>query len=872
MFGKPTNFWGKITKDQTDSVIAWHPLLDHCADVAACTQALLNQAIIRKRIAACGGMEDFNETQQARLCVLAALHDVGKFNIGFQNKALANPSFVDGHVSQTVWLFGSESQIRTEFLKALRLFEIMHWASEDALPRLLLAAICHHGRPISCQGGNANTALWKPNTILNPFDGISNLAEKVKPWFPKAFSSNEELPFPAKPELQHAFSGLVMLADWLASDEHFFPFSNDANADRFSFSQKNAQLVCENIFLNPIRAVEALGQQLVGFENIFGFSPRGVQISTEDIKMPETGSVIIIEAETGSGKTEAAFRYFLRLFHARKVDGMYFALPTRTAATQIHSRITKYVKNAFREKAPPVTLAVPGYLQTDEVKGERLAPFDVLWNDNDKERFRYRGWAAEHPKRYLAGSIVIGTIDQVLLSALTVSHAHMRATALFRHLLVVDEVHASDPYMRRILSEVIQRHTGAGGHALLMSATIGCEMRQKLLNLSESISLEEAVRFPYPLISDNSYNVNKLKIRYSCKQKTVSVDLKPLMNDEAGIAKIGLNAAKAGAKTVILRNTVNGAIAVQKLIERLAVNENNLLFTCNNVSALHHSRFSKEDRETLDKALEEIYGKTRHSGGRVVVATQTIQQSLDLDADLMITDLCPIDVLLQRIGRLHRHDRNPEERPDDFRSAKVIVLIPNDRDLTKFIHSNGHARGPHGIGTVYPDLRILESTWRLLEGNKQFDIPSMNRKLVENALHEEIIKKVVDSDIWQKHSNVIEGILHAQRQNAILNLVEWDKEFGEYSFGDVSQKVKSRLGECDRLADFEREIKSPFGKTFHCLTIPSHWSHGIEEDEKPRILKEDGAGIVFEIGERKFIYDHWGLRLCEEDTTLETDD
>jgi CRISPR-associated endonuclease/helicase Cas3 len=397
-------------------------------------------------------------------------------------------------------------------------------------------------------------------------------------------------------------------------------------------------------------------------------------------------------------------------------------------------------------------------------------------------------------------------------------------------------------------------------------------MRQKLLNLSESISLDEAISFPYPLISDNSYSVNKIEVRCSCKQKTVSVDLKPLMNDEASIAKVGLDAAKAGAKTVILKNTVNGAIAVQKLIEKLAVNENNLLFTCNNAATLHHSRFSKEDRETLDKALEEIYGKTRPSGGRVVVATQTIQQSLDLDADLMITDLCPIDVLLQRIGRLHRHDRKPEERPDDFRSAKIIVLVPDDRDLTKFIHANGHARGPHGIGTVYPDLRILESTWRLLEANKQFDIPSMNRKLVENALHEEIIKKVVTSDIWQKHSNVIEGILHAQRQNAILNLVEWDKEFGDYSFGDVSQKVKSRLGEGDRLADFEREIISPFGKTFRCLTIPSHWSHGITEDEKPNILKEDGGGIVFEIGGRKFIYDHWGLRLYEEDTALETDD
>jgi CRISPR-associated endonuclease/helicase Cas3 len=872
MRGEPAYFWGKITKSETGAITAWHPLLDHCADVAACTQALLNQTTIRRRIAACGGMADFDHVQQSRFCVLAALHDVGKFNRGFQNKALAMPPFIAGHVSETVWLFDSDTQVRAEFLSALRISEMIKWADADALPRLLIASICHHGRPISCRSGNANPTLWKPKDDSVPFNGIRNVADKAASWFPDAFSSHEGGLFPSKPDLQHAFSGLVMLADWLASDEKFFPFSNENDGDRFVFAQERAKLVCEKIFLNPIRAVNALGPNLPGFTDIFGFPPRGVQIAAEDIVMPEKGTVIIIEAETGSGKTEAAFRHFLRLFHARKVDGMYFALPTRTAATQIHSRILKYVKTAFSENAPPVTLAVPGYLRTDNIVGERLAPFEVLWNDNDKERFRYRGWAAERPKRYLAGSIVIGTIDQVLLSALTVTHAHMRATALFRHLLVVDEVHASDPYMRRILSEVIQRHTSAGGHSLLMSATLGSELREKLLNKHEYISLESAVKLPYPSIWDNSQGTTPKGSPHSGKEKHVAVELVPLMNDENGIARLGLAAARTGAKAVILRNTVNGAIAVQKHLERLAADERSLLFACNNVSTLHHSRFSKEDREALDNALQSAYGKTRPTGGCVAAATQTIQQSLDLDADFLITDLCPIDVLLQRIGRLHRHDREPEKRPYHYRNPKVVVLVPEDRDLTKYIHSNGEARGPHGIGTVYPDLRILEATWRILENNCSLGIPSMNRFLVENAMHTESITKIVTDDTWQKHSNVIEGIVHAQNQGAVLNLVEWDKEFGEYSFGDVSAQIKSRLGEGDRIADFEREIPSPFGKRFRCLTIPSHWSRGIKEDEKPKVNSEDTTGIVFEIGGRRFIYDRLGLQLDKVDDEVETDD
>jgi CRISPR-associated endonuclease/helicase Cas3 len=475
--------------------------------------------------------------------------------------------------------------------------------------------------------------------------------------------------------------------------------------------------------------------------------------------------------------------------------------------------------------------------------------------------------------RYLAGSIVIGTIDQVLLSALTVSHAHMRATALFRHLLIVDEVHASDPYMRRILSEVIQRHISAGGHALLMSATLGSEMREKMLNTHEHASLDNAVKMPYPALWENTKNLRPMEAPHSGRPKTVAIELLPSMNNEAGIAGIGLFAAKKGAKVVILRNTVNGAIAVQKSLEEIAGNAKNLLFTCHDAQALHHSRFSKEDREELDNALEGIYGKTRPANGCIVVATQTIQQSLDLDADFLITDLCPLDVLLQRIGRLHRHDRKPEERPYDYLNPKVIVLVPEDRDLAMFIHSNGEARGPHGIGTVYPDLRILELTWRLMEKYGTFEIPSMNRQLVEMAMHSESIKNIVTGDAWQRHSNVIEGIIHAQTQTAGLNLIEWDKEFGEYSFSDIGPKVKSRLGEGDRIADFERDITSPlFGQTFRCLTIPSHWSHGITEDEKPIIIDEKPSGIVFEIGGRKFIYDRLGLRTYRENNPVETDD
>ncbi len=122
---------------------------------------------------------------------------------------------------------------------------------------------------------------------------------------------------------------------------------------------------------------------------------------------------------------------------------------------------------------PPVVLAVPGYLRVDDQEGQLLTQFDFLWPDADQRKNRHRTWAAENSKRYLAGSVVVGTINQVLLSTLVVGHAHLRATSLSRLYLVVDEVHASDTYMTTLLDRVLAFHLALGGHALLMSATLG---------------------------------------------------------------------------------------------------------------------------------------------------------------------------------------------------------------------------------------------------------------------------------------------------------------------------------------------------------------------------------------------------------------
>ena len=432
MLGQPTDYWGK-TGDESRGRQTWHPLLHHSADVAACCEALLRHTILGRRLAGIAGQDDLDEVQLARLCVFAALHDFGKFTAGFQDKALPGRSPAASHVQDALALLAEGGQgIGAELFKAIPVAELLRWSeSPFTVQQIFVAAICHHGRPFRL-GAQVppDSRHWADRHGRSPFDGIRELWESAVVWFPDAVRDGR--PLPANPAFQHAYAGVVNLADWLGSSELFFPFSGALDEDRMPMARRRAREALARIGLDPAAARAALGAAVPGFDRFADFeTPHEAQRAVWSAPIDGTARLMVLEAETGSGKTEAAYARFLRLFHAGEVDGMYFALPTRTAATQIHARITTATERAFpvRESRPPVLLAVPRYLRVDDMSGRLLPGFEVLWDEDVGERYRYRGWAAESSKRFLAGSIVVGTIDQALMSALQVPHAHLRAAA-----------------------------------------------------------------------------------------------------------------------------------------------------------------------------------------------------------------------------------------------------------------------------------------------------------------------------------------------------------------------------------------------------------------------------------------------------------
>ncbi|MBF0284472.1 MAG: CRISPR-associated helicase Cas3' [Magnetococcales bacterium] len=870
--------WGKRCDRGSDPSL--HPLTHHGLEVAFVLRSLLDSAVVRRRLAAAVGLEGLSPRQVARLSVWAALHDAGKCNHGFQEQGGGWNS--KGHVREIFKLLLDPKRTAKAF-QAMGLDLMAGWSEEPNHPiHWAWAVFCHHGRPLRGDPFNEGAPtedelkpidirVWEANARRDPMEGLRELAEVIRRTLPEAFVQEGGDSLPLTPPLQHLFNGLLTLADWIGSDEALFPFAEDSTPPPPEELTQKARRALERLGVDVARARAALGDQSVDFQRLFGFPvPNAMQREISALPPAVKGDVVILEAETGAGKTEAALLHFFHLFQAGLVDGLYFALPTRAAAVQIHGRISAAVKNALGDEAPPVVLAVPGYLRVDQEDGRRIAPFETLWPEDPQDRLRFRGWAAEHPKRYLAAPIAVGTVDQALLSALAVPHAHMRAAALSRLLLVVDEVHASDPYMTAILQEVIKRHLRVGGQALLMSATLGAEARVKFFldspRWEDTPSLDEALQTPYPLLSRR--HGEPIPISADEAGKRVTVSHRPLADDPGAVADLALQAARRGARVLVIRNTVGWAMQTQSALELLAGEARDLLFQCAGAATPHHSRYAPEDRKRLDAAIEAGFGKkAARDGGLAAVSTQTTEQSLDIDADLLITDLCPMDVLLQRVGRLHRHHR--DNRPEPYRQPRLLLLTPAE-GLEAHLDAQGEASRSakaHGWGSVYPNMVGLAATLDALPDGTAITIPADNRRLVEAATHPGALERLAKEKgpAWHSHFQQNWGKTAAQGMTARAGLYDRDKWMHECRFQDIrDERLTTRLGLEDRLVRFDPPPLGPFGERIALLTLPGRWLKPPPPlDAPPEAVEPEAGGFAFTFGNQRYCYDRLGLRPAE---------
>lgn len=824
--------WGKAARSSQE----FHHLAHHSADVAAVFCALLDRPLFRARAEVALG-RTLSDPEIRCLAALAFLHDIGKLSPGFQAKA-----WPDGHGQplrghlECGWLW-TMLPPRADAMGGA----VAYLARWPGIGGWFPALFAHHGRPVAePESGKAAAAFarlpfydWQAEEAL--------LGRALLDWFPEIATSAAPAPSPA---FVHFFCGLLTLADWVGSDRRAFLFEAAFRSDYWVTAQKRASARLAEIGLGGGLSLRAPpGWTLISDHPV----PRPAQLAIGEL--PSHERLILLESETGSGKTEAALWRFATLLAAGEVEALYFAVPTRAAARQLHDRVNKALRRMFDTTLEAV-LAIPGQAVAGEAKGKRLPDFSVLWDDDQQNPAR---WAAEHSARYLAARVAIGTVDQVALGGLQVKYAHLRGSTLSRALLVIDEVHASDPYMTEVQRSLVRSHLGLGGHVLLMSATLGAAARRKWRG-EGSADLATDVALAYPAVWTSA---GLLPVEADPDAaKTVHVRAQAGWSG-AEAAALAAQAARQGARVLVIRNTVARAQETFAACQAAAPDP---LLSVNGVPTLHHSRFAAEDRALLDRAVEQAIGKDSPLGGRIVVGTQTLEQSLDLCADLLITDLCPMDVLLQRIGRLHRHRR---PRPLGFAEACAVVLCPDGGldPLTRTAENGlgAYAGGP-SLSGVYVDVPGLAATLHQIEAHPVWQIPTMNRALVEAATHPEALDKVAEARGWQSYHQRVTGKALAEMRTAGLVLLDRDKPLE--CFPD-DERIRTRLGEEGVILTLRPGTIGAFGEPITRIALPAHWSRGLTGDEVPEI--DPGPPIRVTVSDRVMVYGPEGLRQGAKD-------
>ncbi len=569
-----------------------------------------------------------------------------------------------------------------------------------------------------------------------------------------------------------------------------------------------------------------------------------------------SGSLAILESDTGTGKTEAGFYHFVHLLGLGLVDACFFGLPTRTSGAQIHKRIEKAVDTVFGPGRVPVTMAIPGYMTSVDASEALIKSDDGFERDGGAEG----NWHAETSKRYLASRIAVGTVDQVLMAALNSKHSTMRWSSFARSLLVIDEVHASDAYMGRILAEVVEQHVARGGHVMLMSATLGsgaahAYLRRAGAKPAPPPAYEDAVKLPYPCVRHVIRGRETMTaLPSSGYRKRVLIETSPKMGDAAAVARMAASHVRAGAKVLVIRNTVKECVAVQRQLESMLPPEN-ILRTLSGVCVPHHGRFAAEDRREIDRAIEAAFGKGSARMPIVAVGTQTIEQSLDIDADIIIMDICPIDVLLQRLGRLHRHMGIP--RAPGYETPRAVILKPA-HDIEDFA-----AKAGHGIGKerAYEHVAHAILTLEEIERRGQVTIPDDNRDLVEACTHPERVEALVAArSALKKADERAVGADLARMTTAQMNMRPRNWLYGDKVLA-APTGVSSRLGDPGIRVNFIDEVMSPIGNAISGISIPSFLCRSSEGlvDLPKGLVHTVSHELRFRVGREQYSYGRHGL-------------
>lgn len=669
--------WAKASRCTETS---WTPLHVHMCDSAFVCSILWNEwvpANVKSRIAKGVRIKDLlvDQRQAGTLCTfVAGVHDVGKATPSFQSRRIPGNDTLTSIFRDNLSKNGLRFRTDLNDPRA-----IPHsTASELILERVgidrTIAVIPggHHGKTPSRKELRILPESYPNNTGFEYSEWSEIQSELVHYCAEFCGLSMDDLrKTTIDVESQVLITGLVVISDWIASNESLFPLLDGASLDDEMLSRRH-EMARSRIVL-PSKWIANPTSERELFTTRFPYEPRPFQKSVEvAAKSMDRPGIMILEAPMGEGKTEAALIAAEVMMSRFNLGGIMFALPTQATADGLFPRIRGWIDSATVDGSGFHTVFLAHGKSKFNKDYSSLKHIGFGDSENHGGGEVVHDWFTGKRKGILS-DFVIGTVDQVLMMGLKQRHAEMRHLGLSGKVVIIDECHAYDAYMGSYLCRALSWLGSYGVPTILLSATLPPERRRALIEAYTDYKMEhdDGRGHSYPRITFTGTE-NIVTIAPEQSNRSMDVSIVRICDGEL-ISRIVSASARGGYVGVIV-NTVRRAQALaSKLSEHIPPEDIRLL----------HSGFTGMDRSAHEsEVLESMHPPIRRPAPfrMIVVGTQVMEQSLDLDFDILFTDLCPIDLLLQRIGRLHRHC-NP--RPPGMESPTCFVIDNAEDDFDK---------------------------------------------------------------------------------------------------------------------------------------------------------------------------------------------
>lgn len=689
-------FWAKTYRDSRGEEVPGISVFGHCLNVGWVANALVEQLPHQVRDLLPGNCGHAT-------AVLAALHDVGKITLGFQVKC-SNwpfPKELDERIRRQAYLSVSDHALVSQVFLQERL--------GGTKSELWAAAIgAHHGRP---KGRRA-----KRPEIEAGFEWAEAGRKAAADLLVEIFGS-----LPCKPPRSdfgaaHSdvwlLAGLVTVADWIGSNEVFFPADRGLSRDE---SCRRARQALAAIGWPGGRLVAtSFSKAFTGMDES-SFRPNPMQQGVNEAPP----GLVIVEAPMGCGKTEAALHLGQRWIADGEHHGLYFALPTQVTSNRIHCRVADFLRHTLENPAHFRLAHANAWLEN--ASELQLSPscmrFDNDDNDNPFADLReVRSWFASS-KHALLAPYGVGTIDQALQGMVTVKHFFVRRFALAGKVVVLDEIHSYDIYTGTLVGALVRELLNLGCSVIVLSATLTAKRRQELLRAAGCAESESPDSYPLVTCATPGRSVKHLRPEWRVERR---IDLRAESIDESAALDELVRRAEGGQHVLWIRNTVIEAQrSFAALRGQIAQGDVSL--------GLLHSRFPFARRQELEAQWFDRLGRQRAAKGpgSVLIATQVVEQSVDIDLDFIVSDLAPTDMLIQRLGRLWRHERPAEHRATD--RPEFWVRLPNLEEAA----TAKELKAVMGRSArIYAPYVLLRSA-RVWKGQREIRLPDQIRSMLE---------------------------------------------------------------------------------------------------------------------------------------------